>query len=184
MTLLSKQCRTLAALLAVVASGGGHFSPAKAETSADFNVAAEIVPGCLVDGLGASGNGGAIGRLDFGTDSTFSTATHSATTTTNQTIRLRCTPGVSLVMSVDGGAHAAAGLRHLQCGASTTARITYALCRDAGCTQPIAIGGNVPVAVSGANSEDVRLPLYASLTLLGALPPGIYADMLTVTLSW
>jgi len=164
--------------------GGGLFSPALAETSSTFDVAAEIVPGCRVDGLGASGDAGRIGTLDFGTDSTFSTATHSATTTTNQTIRLRCTPGVNLAMSVDGGGHAAAGLRHLQRGASPAARIAYALCRDAGCTQPIAIGGNVAVAVSGASSEDVRLPLYASLTLPGALPPGTYADVLTVTLSW
>ena len=176
--------RTLAALLAVVASGGGLFSPAFAETSTDFDVTAQIVPGCRVDGVGASGHAGTIGALDFGTDSTFSTATHSAATTTNQAIRLRCTPGVSLTMNVDGGAHAAAGIRHLQRGASATSRIAYALCRDAGCSQPIAIGGNVAVAVSGANSEDVRLPLYASLTLPGALPPGTYADTLTVTLSW
>jgi spore coat protein U-like protein len=176
--------RSLAALLAMAASGGGLFSPAFAETSAEFDVAAEIVPGCLVDGLGASGPAGLIGTLDFGTDSTFSTAVRTATTTTNQAIRLRCTPGVSLTMAVDGGAHAAAGVRHLQRGAGTTSRIAYAVCRDAGCTQPIAIGGNAAVAVDGTNSEDVRLPLYAALTLPGALPPGTYADTLTVTLTW
>lgn len=147
MTILIPSRRTLAALLAVVASGGGLFSPAVAETSSTFDVAAEIVPGCRVDGLGASGDAGRIGTLDFGTDSTFSTATHSAATTTNQTIRLRCTPGVNLAMSVDGGAHAAAGLRHLQREPSASARIAYALCRDAGCTQPIAIDG-IPTCMS------------------------------------
>lgn len=175
---------SLAAFLAVVASEGGLSSPAFAETSAEFGVAAEIVAGCLVDGLGDSGDAGPIGTLDFGSDSTFSTATHSASTTASQAIRLRCTPGVALSMAVDGGAHAASGMRHLQLGADSAARIAYALCSDAACNQPIAIGGSAAVTVDGANSEDVLLPLYASLTLPGALPPGTYTDTLTVTLTW
>lgn len=176
--------RPLAALLAVVVSGGGLCSPAHAETGTEFDVTAEIVPGCRVDGLGASGPAGTIGTLDFGTDSTFSTATHNATTTTNQAIRLRCTPGVALMMAIDGGSHAATGTRHLQLGGNAAARIAYALCRDAGCTQPITVGGNTPVTVTGANSEDVLLPIFASLTLPGALPPGSYTDTLMVTLTW
>ncbi len=175
--------RALAALLAVVASGGG-LSPAHAETTAQFDVAATVTSGCLVDGLGASGHAGTIGTLDFGSDSTFSTATHSASTTSNQTIRLRCTPGIALAMSVDGGDHAVAGARHLQLGANSGARIAYAVCRDAGCTLPIAIGGSASVAVTPVNSDDVRLPLFARLTLPGALPPGTYSDTLTVTLTW
>jgi spore coat protein U-like protein len=179
--------RPLAALFtlfALVAGGGGLPSPALAETSAEFQVAARIVSGCLVDGLGDSGHAGSIGTLDFGSDSTFSTATHNTSMDGGQAIRLRCTPGVALTMSVDGGSHAALGTRHLQLGADRAARIAYALCRDAGCSQPIAIGGTASVAVTGTNSEDVRLPLHASLTLPGALPPGAYADTLTVTLSW
>ena len=178
------EIRILAALLAVVASGGGPFSPVHAETNAEFDVSAEIVAGCLVDGLGGSGQAGTIGTLDFGSDSTFSTATHSATTTANQAVRLRCTPGVSLMMSVDGGAHAASGQRHLQFGANGGARIAYSLCRDAGCGQPIAIGASTSLTVGPADSDDVRLPLYATLTLPGTLPPGTYDDMLMVTLSW
>jgi len=175
---------SLAAFLAVVASEGGFSSPAFAETSAEFGVTAEIVTGCLVDGLGDSGDAGPIGTLDFGTDSSFSTATHSASTTASQAIRLRCTPGVALSMAVDGGAHAAGGVRHLQLGADTAARIAYILCSDAACNQPIAIGGSAAVTVDGANSDDVRLPLHASLTLPGALLPGTYTDTLTVTLTW
>jgi len=176
--------RPLAALLAVVASGGGLSSPAYAETNAEFGVTAEVTPGCLVDGLGASGDAGTIGTLDFGTDSTFSTATHNASTTASQPIRLRCTPGVALMMTIDGGAHAASGSRHLQLGGDAASRIAYSLCRDAGCTQPIAIGSGTAVTVTGANSDDVRLPIFASLTLSGALPPGFYTDTLMVTLAW
>ncbi len=176
--------RALAAFLAVVASGGGLFSPAYAETTAQFDVSATVTSGCLVDGFGDSGHAGNIGTLDFGTDSTFSTATHSASITSNQTIRLRCTPGIALAMSVDGGDHAAAGARHLQRGSDNSARIAYTVCRDAGCTLPIAIGGSASVSVTPANSDDVRLPLFATLTLPGALPPGAYSDTLTVTLTW
>lgn len=175
---------SLAAFLAVVANEGGFFSPARAETSAEFDVTAEIVAGCLVDGLGDSGDAGPIGTLDFGSDSTFSTATHSTSTTASQAIRLRCTPGVALAMAVDGGAHASNGTRHLQLGADSAARIAYVVCSDAACSQPIAIGGSAAVTVDGANSEDVLLPLYASLTLPGALSPGTYTDTLTVTLTW
>ena len=177
-------CRTPAALLALVASGGGLSAPARAETNATFDVAATIVPGCLVDGLGGSGHAGTIGTLDFGRDSTFSSAKHDATTTTNQMIRLRCTPGVALTMSVDGGTHAALGWRHLQHETNDIALIGYRVCRDAGCSQPIAIGGSISIAVTGANSEDVRLPLHATLTLPGWLLPGTYTDTLTVTLTW
>lgn len=173
--------RVALAALAIILGG---LPAAKAETTAQFEVSATIAPGCLVDGLGSSGHAGTIGTLDFGTDSTFSTATHTATTTAAQGIRLRCTPGVNLMMGVDGGSHAATGARHLQRGSDTAARIAYALCRDAACNQPIAIGGSAAIAVTGANSEDVILPLFASLTLPGGLVPGTYTDTLTVTLTW
>lgn len=175
-----------AALALVVLCGGGALSPerARAETSASFDVTASIVPGCSVDGLGTSGHAGTIGTLDFGSDSSLSTASHSASTTANQAIRLRCTPGVSLQMSIDGGAHAASGTRHLQLGADSTARIAYRLCDDAPCTQQIAIGGSVSRTISAADANDVRLPIHAALDLPGGLPPGTYSDTLMVTLSW
>ncbi|WP_422059831.1 spore coat U domain-containing protein [Sphingopyxis sp.] len=176
--------RVLAALLAVVASGGGLFSPAQAETSANFDVTATVTPGCRVDALGGSGNAGTIGTLDFGQDSSLSTASHSATTTGNQAIRVRCTPGVTLMMTIDGGAHAASGQRHLQRGADPASRILYSLCSDAACNQPIAIGGSTAVTATTANGEDIRLPVHARLTLPGALTAGTYTDRLTVTLSW
>jgi len=178
------QRTALAALAVVVACGGGMPPVVRAETSAVFDVAANIVPGCLVDGLGASGEAGHIGSLDFGTDSTFSRATRAASTSASQVIRLRCTPGVSVMMTIDGGDHAEAGARHLQLGADTGARIAYNLCSDAACTQSIAIGGNAAITASAANSEDIRLPIFATLVLPGALPPGTYRDTLTVTLTW
>ncbi|MDZ3831313.1 MAG: spore coat U domain-containing protein [Sphingopyxis sp.] len=177
--------RLIAGLLAIGLTGPLAASlPARAETSAQFDVTASVVAGCLVDGLGDSGNAGLIGTLDFGVDSSLSTATHLASTNGSQSIRLRCTPGVDLMVGVDGGTHAAVGARNLQRGGDTASRIPYSLCSDAACIQPIAIGGTASVAVTGANSDDVRLPLFASLTLPGNLPPGTYTDTLTVTLAW
>ncbi|MBO9724789.1 MAG: spore coat protein U domain-containing protein [Novosphingobium sp.] len=156
---------------------------ADAATTGQFDVTATVTPGCLVDGLGASGNAGQIGTLDFGTASTFSTQQRTATSTTGQTMRLRCTQGVTLRMTVDGGTHASSGQRNLQRGA-TASRVPYSLCSDAACTLPIAIGTAVNTAITTSNSEDVRLPIYARLTLPGTLPPGTYTDTLTVTLTW
>lgn len=181
---LEHKRRALAALLVLVASGGGLFSSARGETTADFDVTAQIEPGCLVDSLGAGGDAGTIGTLDFGSDSSISTATHSATTTASQAIRLRCTPGVSLMMSIDGGAHFASGARHLQRGGDMASRLVYNLCSDAGCAQPIAVGVANGVTVTAANANDVRLPVYGTLTLPGGRMPGVYSDELTVTLSW
>lgn len=155
---------------------------ARADTLAQFDVTASIVPGCLVDGHGSSGNAGTIGRLDFGEDSTLSTDPKRAAI--GQTVRLRCTPGVTLTMTVDGGRNAAGGARHLQLGGDTSARLPYTLCRDTACAQPIAIGDTALVQVSAANGQDVQLPVFGVLTLPGTLPPGTYSDMLTVTLAW
>ncbi len=153
-------------------------------TTAQFDVTATVTAGCLVNGLGSSGNAGQVGVLDFGVDSTFSTATRTATTTTGQAIVLRCTPGTGLTMSIDGGAHAAAGQRNLQRGTTIANRIAYRVCSDAACNQLIPIGTAVPITVTSANTEDVRLPVYGALTLSGSLPPGVYTDTLTITLTW
>ncbi|MFD0847942.1 Csu type fimbrial protein [Sphingosinicella xenopeptidilytica] len=157
---------------------------ARAATGASFQVSATIEPGCLVDGLGTSGNAGVIGTLDFGTDSALSTATHTASVATTQAITLRCTPGVALAMSIDGGDHAAGSTRHLQRGANPAEQIAYSVCGDAACTAPIAIGGSVGITVTAANMNDIRLPVFGRLTLPGGLPAGTYSDVLTVTLTW
>lgn len=171
-------------LVLVMLTAGWLPAGARAATSASFEVSATVTAGCLVDGLGASGNAGRIGTLDFGEDSTFSNAVHTATTTATQAIRLRCSPGVTLRMTIDGGAHVGNSTRNLQRGATQTARIPYTLCRDAACTQLIGINVQSTMVITTANTEDVRLPIYGRLTLPGTLPPGTYTDTLTVTLTF
>jgi len=177
---LSRQPAAIAVLLALLFAA----FEAEAATGASFQVSATIEPGCLVDGLGVSGHAGTLGELDFGTDSALSTATHSASSQSTQAITLRCTPGVALAMSIDGGAHAGTSTRHLQRGTNPADRVAYSVCGDAACTVPIAIGGSVGITVTAANMNDVRLPVFGRLTLPGGVPAGMYSDVLTVTLSW
>ena len=169
----------IAALVCFGAAGNAH-----AETSRTFQVSAAIQAGCAVVGFGTSGNAGHVGTLNFGTDSSLSTATHTADISATQSIILRCTPGVSLRMAIDGGQHVASGARYLQLGANTAARLGYTLCADAGCNTPLGISQQVGITVTSANMNDVRLPVFGRLILPGNRPPGIYSDIVTVTLTF
>lgn len=176
--------RTPALLLMTAMMLSQIASRAHAETSAEFDVSATITAGCLIDGFGSSGNAGTLGALSFGQASALSTATRTASFLAAQTFRLRCTPGVNMTMAIDAGSHAASGSRNLQLGANSASRLAYSLCADAACNQPFAIGGSSLIAVSGTNSNDVKLQIYGRLTLPGQANAGTYTDTLTVTLSW
>jgi len=156
---------------------------AAAETGKSFQVSAKIEPGCLVDGLGATGNAGVIGSLTFDETPSLSTATRTASLSASQSIRLRCTAGVSLHISINGGAHANTGVRYLQLG-STSTRLAYSVCEDVACTKPFAISAARSVTIGSGETEDVRLPIHGRIALPGGKPAGTYTDTLTVTLSW
>lgn len=157
---------------------------AQAETSDSFEVSATIAAGCAVDGLGTSGDAGSVGVLNFGTDTTLSTATHTADLTASQTIVLRCTPGVALRMELGGGQHAGSGRRHMQFGPSTTNRLEYRLYSDAGMADEIGIDQQRSIAVTSANMNNVRLPVFGRISLTGGGLAGTYSDTLLVTLTW
>lgn len=169
-----------ALLLAALCTPG----QASAETSRSFQVAAVIQSGCAVDGIGTSGSAGSIGSLSFGQDNTLSTGVHTAALSGSQTIILRCTPGVALTMTLDGGQHAAAGIRNLQLGSTATNRLQYRLYSDSGFTQEIGIGQSRSIAVTGSNLNNVQLPLFGRLTLPGTGQPGAHTDNILVTLNW
>ncbi len=159
-------------------------SAAQADTTASFDVQAEIVSGCAADGVGMTGNAGLMGVLDFGTDSALSTAIRTTSLVGSQAVRLRCTPGVTLSMSIDGGQHEDGGVRHLQSGGGPAERLEYRLYRDPGFAAEIGIGAPQSILVSMGMEDDVPLPVFARLALPGDRPPGVYADTLLVTLSW
>lgn len=170
----------MAGMLAVMLTGGSVW----AATSASFEVSADIVAGCAVDGVGTSGDAGLIGTLDFGHDTTLSTASHSAVLSENRAITVRCTPGVTFYLAVDGGLHSSSGVRNLQMGTSTTDRLAYRLFSDAGMTDEIGIGQNRSILVTAAAMNDVWLPIHARLALPGGTAAGTYTDTLLITLTW
>jgi len=158
--------------------------PARAETTASFDVSATILAGCAVDGVGTNGDVGSIGILDFGHDTTLSTASHNAALAGSQTIALRCTPGVALNMTLGGGQHASGGNRNMQLGSSTAERLQYRLYADAGMTDEIGIDQQRSILVTAANMNDVQLPVYGQVSLSGGSAAGTYTDTLLVTLTW
>lgn len=66
---------------------------AEAVTSQSFKVSATIVPGCAV----ATGSGGVLGTLDFGTHNGVESAPVSTSFVPNGALSIACTPGVALL---------------------------------------------------------------------------------------
>ena len=147
--------------------------PLTAATSQSFQVSATVTAGCLVVG-GVSNYGG----LNFGSRSALATGTVQVALTGG--VQLQCTPGVTLNMSVDGGQYNSSG-RHMQVN-SGSARVAYALFRDAAYSQSLGIGQSVAVAYSDANN--ISLPVYGQVQLPGNQPGGTYSDVLQLQLSW
>ncbi|MDL4861652.1 spore coat U domain-containing protein [Halomonas elongata] len=148
-----------------------------------FQVAATISEGCLVDseipGDGASL--GSLGSLDFGTASSLSQQTRTSMLVDTAGVTLSCTPGIALIMRIDGGLHASGGVRHMESDAG--AGLAYALFADASYQQAIGIDASIAVDTL-SDPNNISLPIYGRLTLPGARPSGVYTDRLAVTLEW
>ncbi|KTC34849.1 spore coat protein [Pseudomonas sp. ABAC61] len=144
-----------------------------AATSQSFQVSATITAGCLV--VGGVSN---YGSLAFGSQPALSTSTVKVALAGG--VRLQCTPGVNLNMTVDGGQYNNGG-RNMQLN-SGSARVAYQLFRDAAYSQSLGIGQSVAVAYSDANN--ISLPIYGQVQLPGNQPGGTYSDVLQVQLSW
>lgn len=140
-----------------------------------FQVSANIVAGCLVQGS----NTGVFGAINFGSYPGTSSVQVSADYVQNATITLLCTPGTNLQMSIDGGANYSAG-RNLKRNGNTNL-VPYNIYNSA---THAAIPVNQAVPVTFTNANNIVLPLYGQLTLSGNAYAGNYADSLTVTLSW
>ncbi|GBQ26393.1 spore coat U domain-containing protein [Gluconacetobacter sacchari DSM 12717] len=159
-------------------------APTWAATSATMSVSAQIVAGCAINGaVPASGASvGSLGALDFGSVASLSTAPLRAALTPAATVSLRCTPGVPVTMTVDGGLHYAGGSRGMVLTGGT-ARIAYALFSDSAYSATIQPGATVSVNVAGSPSP-LTLPIFGQATPTGLTSAGLYSDTLTVTLQW
>lgn len=139
------------------------------------------MPGCEINGSPptAGQNIGQMGSLDFGEHSALETGAVSASLTQNAGLALRCTPSVTLTMTLGAGLHAE-NSRNLQ--APGGGRIAYDLYNDPGFTQQL--GVDQPVPISFADPDVITLPIYGRLALAPGNPPGTYTDTVIVTLAW
>lgn len=144
-----------------------------------FEVSAIVTPGCHVQG--GSLQGSRWGVLDFGTHSALVGRMITAALTPSETIRLQCTRGLSLSMSVNEGRHYVEGIRQLQNANGTG--VAYRLYSNSALSHELLPGQEVSLAAP-ENGNELQLPIYGRLQLSPDTSPGTYTDQLIVTLSW
>lgn len=133
-----------------------------------FQVSAQVVAGCAVDSSD-------YGRVDYG--SVPSTSGSTLSTALSSMLRLQCTPGVALLMKVDGGKYG----RKLQREGGSE-QIAYQLFTNAAMTSSLGIGQAISVPYTDATN--ISLPIYGQVRLPGNMPAGTYSDVLQIELSW
>ncbi|HHK4128631.1 TPA: spore coat U domain-containing protein [Enterobacter roggenkampii] len=151
---------------------------ADAVTSQSFKVSATIVPGCAV----ATGSGGVLGTLDFGTHNGVESAPVSTSFVPNGALSIACTPGVALSMSINGGQNYSTVRRMKRSNGADV--VGYRLYSSSSLAANSEIGVNQAIPVTYSNSNNIALPLFGVALLTGFSPAGMYSDQLTVTLSW
>jgi len=159
-------------MLLLVAGNG------EAVTTQSFQVSATITPGCSV----ATGSGGLLGTLNFGTHSGVERGSVNTSFVPNGSLSIACTPGVALSMSIDGGQHYTS-VRNMQRSGGASL-VPYRLYSSSSLAANSEIGVNQAVSVAYTNSNNIALPLFGVALLTGFSPAGNYSDQLTVTLSW
>jgi spore coat protein U-like protein len=148
-----------------------------------FSVTAEVVAGCAVTGSGAT-TGLEFGALDFGSHPAVGMQSLNASTLlSGGTLEMRCTPGLSLQVSLGDGLHAQSGQRHLVHTGAPGEKVPYALYADADKSTPFPPATPLSMAVPADGL--LVLPVYgvATLTATGKTP-GEYRDVVSVTIAW
>ncbi len=154
------------------------WSPACAELTRDVAVSADVVPGCRIATTGS----GSVGNADFGTHPGTATTTLDAAVVgaSGSGLRIECTPGITLSIAADSGAHAVGGRRHLAGPASSTP-VAYDLYANGGSTpwtsNTLSLGFTVASTIQ-------TVPITARITLPGNARAGTYTDTIHVTLTW
>lgn len=148
-----------------------------------FAVTAAITGGCLIDNtpIDTATHTGVMGILNFGTHSAMSGTDASAGLLPTGAASLRCTPGITVTMRIGAGRNAGNGMRHML-SVTDDAQIAYELFSDSRHMNTLAI--NQPHYLDILDEKPITLPIYGHLTIPSHLPPGRYADTVTVSLEW
>lgn len=159
-TLLAVTGLTGAVAAAVVAT-----EPAAQTKTAQFAVRASVVADCQITAT----------DLNFGTYSSASAATGSTP------LNLRCTPGSSATVSLDGGSSGNPQQRHM----TGPANLNYQLYRDAALQDPINTGGAAFQLQGSQNTgQTVVYTVHGQVPAGQTVPAGNYTDIIRVTVQY
>ncbi|BAT18895.1 Csu type fimbrial protein [Asaia bogorensis] len=162
----------------------GQIPCASGATTTSMSVSAQIIGGCTIDGAvpASAGAVGSFGTLDFGSASSLSRVDLRAHLDSASAISLSCTPGITVMMSLDNGQHPLNGSRAMMRNGGTE-RVTYSLYRDS--SYSIALLPGTPFTLDTSHSPaPLNFPVYGRATPDGTTPPGQYSDIVTVTIQW
>nr|WP_240993503.1 spore coat U domain-containing protein [Asaia bogorensis] len=149
-----------------------------------MSVSAQIVGGCTINGVVSSPGRsvGSFGTLDFGSVSSLSRNAVSARLDTGSAITLNCTPGISVMMSLDDGLHPLNGSRTMMRNGGTE-RVSYSLYGDSSYSTALSPGTSFALDTSHSPAP-LSFPVYGRAMPDGTSPPGQYSDTVTVTIQW
>lgn len=137
-----------------------------------FGVTADVAADCTVSAT----------TLDFGATGDLALAVRNA----NGSISIKCAQGVNYTVALNAGQGSGATVAQRKLtlsGGSDT--LMYQLYRDAGRLQPWGDGSGGTSTLSGSGSGSVVThTVYGSLPVQSMPPPGVYADLITVTVTY
>ena len=163
--------RTIAATVTIAAALAAAPSAAQASSvQTTMAVTANTVNSCAV----------AAQPLAFGTVNQIG----GAATDSQTTVVVTCTPGVAYNVGLDQGAHAMSGVRQMQSAAGSTL-IPYLVYQDAARTTTWGNTVGTDTVARTATLTPTTLAVYGRVPANAPLAPaGLYADLVTVTVTF
>lgn len=148
--------------------------------STGFTVQATVVPGCEIVGQATPSTGARFGLLNFGMHPSLVAGDYSATAVlAGSPVKLHCTSGAAVTMSIDAGLHAVGGQRRMRSG---THYLPYSLSTQANGSTLIQPGTPMPV---NASAGPTLLPIHGHVSVPnGGQHAGHYTDTLQILISW
>lgn len=153
-----------------------------AGTASDsFQVSAVITSGCA---LGSSSDSSTdFGTLSFGTMSAISASVDVASSSGSGSIVVTCTPGTSMTIALDYGAHGGSSSQRYMAN-SNGATLAYQLYQDASYST-VWGDGTLAYSVSSFPTTTQTYTVYGRLFAVDGMPDaGSYSDTVTVTLTY
>lgn len=161
-------------------------SSAHAATTLKGQISASITltGSCQIVGGGKDDDALKFGKLDFGTTNTgFTDASAEVLGQGGGALSIRCSKGANPTVKLGGGDHdgkSEGGSRALADNGGNF--VPYDLYADAGHTQVLKVGSDIPLGVSDGEAQDVKI--YGRAVGKDNLPAGKYSDTIAVELSF